>query len=302
MYTKDGYQIVQDPETGEIKLLKKRTGEVVEAIETILPQGSTSYTPDEQEAYRKKREWEKRRRIWRRETKMTGSFCFVSAAEHFDGLKPESMTKLVYLSMYLNYSGCLMLTERIKMELADLNGVLDISEATVQRFLKELEGRYLFSKDGLLYLDKKTFIRGTINQVSDHSSYVKVYRGGMRALYEHAGGKYHRQIGYLFQMLPYLNIEHNILCWSPAEKDPERIWPMTLPEFCEHIGYNTRNMKRLAEAYDRIVFLYDGHEERFCSILGDRSRPETTRIQLNPHVLYSGGRPVPVSETGCFPG
>ena len=291
---------MQDPETGENVLLHETTGEVMEAVEIMVPRGTITRSPDEQEAHRKLRERERSRKARREETDIWGTFCFVNREGHFDDMKPENVTKLMYLSTYTGYSGSLMLTERSKMTQDCLETVLGVSEATVQRFLAEAEGQYLIHKGDMLYLDKKTFVRGMINRLSYEASYVKLCRNGMRGLYTHAGRHVHRQIGYLFQMLPFLNTEYNMLCWSPSEKDPDRIYPMTLKEFCSHIGYNTRNMKRLAESYDRIVFPYDGHEERFCSILGDRSEPETTRIYLNPHVLYSGKHPKEVLEAGHF--
>lgn len=99
------------------------TGEYVQGIQMT----------DEEERKRRKKYWELRnaKELRRIDHGPLGKF-YLSAcrSEQFEGLKPQDITRLIYLVSHLNYKSVLMLNERRKMTLTDLPAVLNVSDST----------------------------------------------------------------------------------------------------------------------------------------------------------------------------
>lgn len=88
-------------------------------------------------------------------------------SEQFEGLKPQDITRLIYLVSHLNYQNALMLHERKQMALADLPNVLSVSESTAKRFWSTVNGRYITQEcDGSLVV-KNTFFRGKHGRITE---------------------------------------------------------------------------------------------------------------------------------------
>ena len=87
----------------------------------------------------------------------------------------------------------------------------------------------------------------------------------MRALYEATPHRLHQYLGYIFLMMPYVNVQWNIVCHNPLEDHLEVIEPMTLGEFCDAIGYERDNAQRLLDNYRKITFNWKGKQQYFCT-------------------------------------
>ena len=123
-------------------------------------------------------------------------FVFVKADESMQPLPPETVTKLIFLSTYSNYEGVLMLKERKKMQKKDIAAVLNISDRAAASFWAQVKDTYIRDSDkGLLLLD--TFKRGKI-RTSSGQAYQKIWIKGIRALYNAANIRQHKQLGYVF--------------------------------------------------------------------------------------------------------
>lgn len=280
-----------NPETGEI-------GRTFRPVEN----GSIIYTPEQQEAYRKRKEIEKEKRLRRDAQDELGYFYFVKSNMTFSDLIPETATKLVYLNTYLDYNNRLMLSERRQMQKKDLEDVLKISPATMKRFWKSVSPKYIINtKDGLMS-SCPDIIRGDLPKVEAFQAYQKFYLDGIRKLYAEADNKHHKHLGYVFQLLPYVNIEYNILCFNPFEKNLTDIRPMSVKDFCQQIGYDNSHLNRLLSLYGKIRFDVDGKPQQFCAFSYDGLHREEMLIFVNPHIFYGGSdfRKVEVLGKFCY--
>lgn len=149
-----------------------------------------------------------------------------------------------------------------------------------QRFISEDES-------GGLFLVKEVFTRGNL-QKKQFVQYQKIFNKGVRKLYKATNGKYHAQLGYIFMVIPYINLEYNILCWNPLETDIEKVRPMTTKQFCQSVGYRLSNLNRLMTIYRDIVFDVNGKKEHFCKIVSNWNDQDNAMICINPAVIYSG--------------
>lgn len=301
-----GYKYTVDGDTGQELAVDESTGDTGESVDIRTPKGSLIFTPKQQREYRERKEQERLNTL-RRTSKP--KYVFVSSDKRFEGVTPETVTRLVYLSTFVRYrggythdkDGQLMLSERVPMRRMDLAKVLKLSDATVSRFLKEVCPDYItVRKDTTLYMNTEIFVRGDIKHLYGHTKYTQVFIEAVRKLYLDVDKSKHKHLGYLFDLLPYVNIEYNLLCYDPTEQDIDKIELLTLSDFCEKVGYETSNIRRLLAEYRNIRFNVHGRMERFCSIVCDGSGIENAKICINPHILHSGSECAKVEILGAF--
>lgn len=217
-------------------------------------------------------------------------FSFISQHEKFKDLTPQAATRLIYLSTFARYAdNKLMKTKRSPMKMADLPEVLMLSKRTTERFVDEVfqtNPAYLEEdKDGELVIQKRIFK----HHLNNEGFHYRFYNDGVRKLYETVQGGNHAQLGYVFKMLPYINIDTNILCWNPYISIPEEIDKMTFREFAKQIGYNTNNIHKLYQIYHDLRFNTGQRYERFCKLIeGEAFTKSDSYLCINPRILYGG--------------
>lgn len=297
-----GYEFFTDTETGQEMAVQRSTGEITGAVVARIPEGSKVYTPESQEAYRKWKERETRKYFRRLQSDELGKFIFVLSDERFDGIAPETVTRLIYLNTFLWWNdNRLMLSQRTQMQRKDLSRVLMVSNATISRFWREVSPRYIVEAEGgLVFTNEYIFKRGRLQQTNEYSRYQKIYIKGIRKLYEATDKRNHRQLGYLFKLLPFINIEFNLLCFNPLETQLEKVELLSVSEFCTLIGFDVKHFNKLFAIYRDVCFNVDGRQERFCAITYDGINKSNAKICINPHILYSGSDYNRVEILGTF--
>lgn len=292
-----------DPDTGTEYVEDRETGEVIETTRITVPQGTAIWTPAQQRAYREqvrreqeRREREERERLWR---KRVGAFFFVRDEYSEKELRPATKARLIYLATYLDYGGVLALSKCARMQFKNLQSVLALSKTEVHKFWNEVNGTYLAKDDqnGLLMVSE-CFKKGKLD--NERIQYKKLFSKAVQQLYRRTEPAKHKYLGYVFQMLPFVNVEYNILCHNPTEKDLDYILPLSVNEFCGAIGYSVENRARLMQTYAKIRFPVGEHEEQFCSFVTNGTDIGKAKMFINPHVLYMGSDAQKVEVLGAF--
>mgnify|MGYP000001330861 FL=1 len=296
-----GYEYFTN-EDGSAMAVNLKTGEVTEARQAILPVGSWIMTPEDIAAHNKRKRQQREFFLQKQTAGQLGTFCFLAINNGFHGLHPSTAARLIYLSTFLRYgTDSLYITKRTPMKIADLQKVTGLSNATIRRFLDEVCPSYLTIDDcGDMHINTSVFRRGTLPKKDGLGAYQKVYIEAVRNLYRATPISNHKQLGYIFLMLPYINIQYNVLCKNPYEPDIASIEPLTVREFCELIGHSYSTVARLREAYSRIRFAVNGQQELFCAFVYDGNSLDDARIFVNPHIFYSGTDPERVEVLGHF--
>lgn len=281
--------------------IDKITGEVEEVAIIVAPVGSRVITPTQQIIIdKRKKKQEKDYLRSKRHGEKKPQFTGVSTVADFSDLSPANITRLIYLSTYLKYHNSeLRSSERRKITKDMLPEILGVGERTVQRFLREVSPSYVqIDDEGILSLNPDVFTKGRMKR--NLGFYIKVFEKGMQNLYNSVPRSKHKQLGYIFNMLPYVNIEHNILCQNTDEISIDSIEPMTMAEFCAEIGYDYKHVDRLHKAFKSLTFdVGDGNYELFCSIIENKYTGKELMI-INPRVFYSGTNEEAVAEFGAF--
>ena len=298
-YRPEGYVYGVYPDSGQPFVISRATGEVTDAITITVPVGTVSITPEQQKAIHDRKEQQKRFLDRKAIMDSFGRFYFLHTTQGFGDVSPETAARLVYLSTFLKWEdGALLITQRKKMGRDSLQEVLGLSRQTVSRFLDEVNPNYItLDNENNLYMNPKLFYRGKIGRHGESSSWRKIYTDSVRKLYRIAGKNNHRYLGYVFKMLPFISIEYNCLCLDIFEKDLAMVQFMTDADFCNRIGYDYSAVSRLKKIYKRIRFDVVGHTEPFCAFV---ETGDSSRIFVNPHILYNGTRPDMVAVLGSF--
>lgn len=295
--------IEQHTDDGRHFKVNTSTGEVREGYQRVVYEGDSVITPEMRDAHRKYMEEQENKRKRRSFAREMGAHYFVEGTQDFGDLTPATAARLIFLATFVGYSESgnkLFKTSKSQMHKDDLSDLLKVSKTTAGRFIDEVSPKYIaIDESGLLSLNNDIFIKGALDK---SSSYYRVYSRWVQTLYNETERNQHKHLGYIFQLLPFANIDFNVLCHNPQEKNLDLVEFMTLDEFCEKIGYEKANRHRLLKIYNKILFIVNDHEERFCSIVSNGIVKDigNAHLYVNPNILYSGSRINDVRLLGKF--
>lgn len=273
---------------------------MIDTVTVVVDVGSIIYTPEQQERYKERKQREAKRILKQEELKHrrnnTPKFCFVSTEEEWSGVRPATMARLVYLATFLDYGGYLKTNLHRKMRRSDLEGILRLKKSETYKFWNEVKDKYLLEEEnGDLSMREEFSCRG---ELSLGGRYQQIFVDSVRALYQKTAPTQHKYLGYVFQVLPFVNIEYNILCTNPMEKNLDLVDPISIDDFCAAVGYSKDQRARLMRVYASITFPVDGKQEHFCAFVTNGADIGSTKIFVNPHILYHGKQDVQTQILG----
>lgn len=279
-------------------------GNFIDMITGEIYEDSNLYTAADMERARRNREHSLqeiiRKNTWRRVNDDYGVFVrllYTPTQTLGLDMKPESLTKLIYLSTFITYDGYLVNSRNMRMDQKAMMKVLNVSERTYKDFISDIKGKniLLFDDKKNAYINTDILFKGKCKMKPDNvdKSITRLYVVGVRDLYEKSSVTNHRLLSYLYQAIPYVNLDYNILCENPYEKDLGSVKSMQFVDFCEKIGYDPHNYVRLKNTMKKLfirnkpVFNFvDNGFGLFCYI--------------NPHIYYAGNKHDEVEVLGNF--
>lgn len=289
--------------TGERIYIDGYTGEVLPTKTCIVPVGARTFMPEQTRDWEMRKEREAKAEYQKKIGRELGNFVFVVKTDVFSLFKPQSVARLIYLSTCLKDKTEKFIRKGKNRGQAcfirrkDLSEVLHIAKSTAFDFLHEVMGTFIEEDaDGSLVAKNGFAMSG---QSGKGIPYTRVYKGAVKRLYEGTPSTKHKYIGYIFKMLPYLNVKWNILCWNTTCEDLYEINPMTMREFCDEIGYDMSQAAKLRKVYSEILFAVNDHRERLCTFIPSDDGTGM-RIFVNPHIVYSGNDYHAVKARGQF--
>lgn len=114
---------------------------------------------------------------------------------------------------------------------------------------------------------------------------IRLAVNGVRALYENVDSvRAHKNLSYLFKIIPFVNKEWNIVCKNPKEREREFIDYMTISEFCEVIGYSKSNARKLINTLSSITF---NRQPALIYVTMDFNINKS-KITMNPNLYWAG--------------
>lgn len=217
------------------------------------------------------------------------------------------VARVAFLATHLSYNGYLVHGNHRAISKKGMQDVLGLSVSKFYGFWKILMQTHIFyEKDGKIYADRKVFRKGNLRPatVGKHAEngvyFTRLYADAIRQLYHSVPQASARVPGYIFQILPFVHRDFNIVCHNPIEPDLERVQPLSLAEFCDVLGYNKRSARRLLGQLSGLWITVDGEEQPAVAYEKYPAQKLTYGIFINPNLYYAGGDSLSVEFMGAF--
>lgn len=268
---------------GRLIAVDSESGEVLE--------GARIYTKEQVESHQQHQELKKKVEQFRTVTKDEQFvWSLFNNYKNLQDIKPQTAIRLVYLATYLSYDDNFLKNNGNTITRQKMQSLMALKDTTFREFLKEVTAKkYLLKEHKSYRLNDNFFAKGELKLSSDLSENraVRLYINAIRKLYLGTPQSKHVYLGYVFQLIPYVNREYNIICHNPLETIRENIDPMTVGQFCEKIGYDYRHAARLINVYKDITFEWQGKEQVFCGYFWEPKKADM-RFFINPLVFFAG--------------
>ena len=300
------YEFITDPEQPDFRYkVNIATGEAVRETLQYVEDGARIIPPKQLKGLQQKTEMEDEKKLRRAALSPLGrDYFFVDRLHDFRNMKNQTLARLVYLATYLPGgsllgSNRLHITRQRPLTKDDLTNELGLkSRHARDEFLKDAADYLTVCTDGTLLLNRDVFKRGHLSK--EYQELQRAYFEGIRKLYRATPTNKHRLLGLVFKLIPFVNIEFNIVCENPDETELDAVRPLSIKQICEIVGYDFSEIYRLKDELFQIRFPVGGHLELFCALVQWGAKAEQTRMFVNPHVFYCGSNYECVELLGRF--
>lgn len=210
----------------------------------------------------------------------------------------EDLPKLLYLASYLDYEDrngnkiCKTGANNIKTPM----NKKEVYE--LLRFKSRAKGNDWFNKMerlGLIYifedyveLNEKYFIRG---KNESNSNYTRIYVNTIRELYVNNDMRKHRQLGLILRLIPFMNVNSNIICSNPTEVNGTKVHKMDRYDVGKQLGVKTdkKSLSRMIQNLVSIKVYFENYHLqvfKFVTVLDSDDKREF--FVINPILSYKG--------------
>ena len=205
-------------------------------------------------------------------------------------LNPADVSRFLYLATYIsyNYKDGNMLVKKEKGQLKpmtqkDIMKIMKLSERAYYNFIKEMKSKKLITeKDGTFYINEKYISKGKIKD--DKDTYIRLYIDTTRYLYEHCTSRQHKQLGYVLQLLPYVDFDTNHILINDEKAEIRDIMKL--------LGVPANNNKAISvfkKTLLNFTINYQGNEYYlFGAHTFEYGKEFRTYFVINPLVLFAG--------------
>lgn len=216
-----------------------------------------------------------------RETSIKEQFVwvlFVYGEQLLPNISSANLTRLMYAATFCNSDGSIMSKN-------ELRNKMRLNKNRWSEFWNEMiQNNIFYEKDDTVYVTDSLFSKG---KIKTKSNYTRLFCQYVRTLYESCyDTKDHKLISYIFKIIPFVNRRTNIVCKNPEEQDKKNIQYMRLGDFCDIIGYDRSQARRLAKELLKIRI----NGELAIGFFVQDLREETWVMIVNPNIYFGGKR------------
>lgn len=167
--------------------------------------------------------------------------------------------------------------------------LLKISERDWQRTRKYLVDKGLLKYEGKgknkeFYLNTEICLKGELPAKAINTKVLgisRVFNHSYSYMYDNLEKKERNTLFYLARLLPFVNVEYNIVCGNPLEENIKEIVPLSVGEICKIIDIEPQHFSRLM---NKLMKLKVQGKYALCKIVTG----EKSRYIMNPALFYQG--------------
>ena len=269
-------------DTLHIREISEVTGEIVEYEKAVYsPNGQSKI--DENKRIKLS---EKELHVYLKEEYGNFFFYFYNVLDKYD-IKPQYKVRFLYLASYLDFNNNLLVAKdeynvKIQLNRQMIKDILKLKDAEFRNTLNVLLECGLLIKDDKHYkLNTSCGIKGEVK--SSKELYTRVFITSIRQLYDKCKPVNHKQLYYLFKILPHVNINYNIPCNDTQTDIISEVKPYTMKDICKTIGYDSTSTNKV---WNILRGFKIGDDYVVCKHSIDKDE----YITVNPRVYYAGTR------------
>ena len=222
------------------------------------------------------------------------------------GIDRSNISRLIYLATYIDYNDREenVLVKHGKnntleyLTKKDIKEIMGLSKTTFNDFIRDLkENELLFEANDKYYITTKYFSKGKSN--FDKRKYTRVFIKTTRDLYKGCSTRQHSKLSYVFQLIPFLNYETNILCSNPNEINRDDLNRLTLSDICKLLGLSTdaKSMNRFEHDLYKIYIAIDGIKYYMFTRVITKGEYHNDYFVINPNIIWNGSNIDNTKET-----
>ena len=224
-----------------------------------------------------------------------GGFYFMLYFENnelFDGrIDEKHISRLIYLATYLDYENN-RLVERVGrsnevLTEKDVKAKLNLDKKTYRAFMDEVIAKNLltFNDDGI-YLSERFFCKGKCPK--DGRQFSRVYVSTVRQLYLQTIPKQHKTLSYLFKLLPYCDLEYNVITKHPNKEDAMK-YRMNKVDVAGLLNVEYKTYINIEKALENLEITVMGEDYYvLCSVTVKCGKEKKEFYAVNPLLFNSG--------------
>lgn len=213
-------------------------------------------------------------------------------------IEASNVSRILYLATYIDWNTSNenllvkpgQFNKSYPMTRRDLQLVLGLAERTFTDFIKSSkENNIMFEVDGRFYMNSDYFNKGKVS--FKDKEYTRLYINTVRDLFERCNPRQHKQLSYLFKLIPKMYYLNNALVHNPEAKDLKDVKYMNLTDVCKFlgVGYDNNNMSKVKRDLIKFYTTYDGTKRGvFKYITVEGIKDKYSYFVVNPSVVYSG--------------
>lgn len=219
-----------------------------------------------------------------------GFYMLYYSDKLFDGkVSDKNIAKIIYLATFLEYGTNRLidsqpgrptrplLEEDIKYELGLKN------KTSYKEFMQEMtENGIIILQDGYVYLSPFYFNKGTDELPQDY--FGKIYVNTVRQLYKQVNTRQHKSLGYLFQLLPFIDYNYCVITAEPNTENALN-YKLTKKDIAGLLGLNLEQYKKVEQQLLQMTFMF---RENVYSVIGSVSIKTNKKQQfyvVNPLIF-----------------
>lgn len=211
-------------------------------------------------------------------------FYFYNRLDEVD-ISPQYKVRFLILATYLDYESEYISTKddsgiKIRLSTKDVKEIMKLSKGEFSKTINALISSELIENDdGYYKINIQYAFRGELDKRK--SNYTRVFIDTVKALYNKTDSKNHKQLYYIFKLLPTVNKQFNIPCREIDCDIMEMIDPLNMSDICEVLGYHRTNRSKVWKML-RGFKVEDDY--MFCKHEVD----DIDFLCINPKLFYAG--------------
>lgn len=219
-----------------------------------------------------------------------GRFYFEFYNNIYKVIEGQFAFRLLYLATNLDYNNRLVkkIGNRYEaltnLELFDIMNLSEREFRKTKNILKESD--ILIEENGVFYINQLYCKRGEV-ELNKKDDKVRTFDLAIKELYENSLPREHKTLSMLFELLPYINYKHNIVCKNIKEEIKTEIIPYSIKELCDILGIKNQTVLK-----NKLLKITINNEPAVViTLIKNKSM-----ITINPRIYYKGNDVVDVKD------